>query len=299
MFNLKTHFKKIIALGATVITLGIIIITPARSQSLSEMYLALIAEYTYKTAEATYYAEKYIYNLLVMLNSWVLPDQSETTANLQSSFAGETNTVITNYTTQVSLQKQLMTDFLGERVKSSTVPYANDMVFGSLINQPFFDPDPRKKTNPKIDPGANYLKNISGLNIKHIPISANWAGSDEDKKKYESFYTTISAIQSYDAYVLSQLYADNVNGGTLTQQQNQLMQQASSSDWFAQVASEKNLGIIFRQMLMYNSQIYVLLTQLLQSQKQMAAELAMTNTLIVIGNEFTESQLLQKATTAQ
>ena len=105
---------------------------------------------------------------------------------------------------------------------------------------------------------------------------------------------TISAIQTYNAYLLSQVYSDYVNGTQLTQQQNSLMQQASNAAWFTQVASE-NIGLVLRQILMYNSQVYVLLSQLVQTQKQALAAQAMTNTLIVIGNEFTGSQLLLRA----
>jgi hypothetical protein len=298
MFNLKTRLKKMLAIGVSALALSILVIAPAKSEDLSTVFLAMIAQYTYNTADAAYHIEEYTYGLLVFLNSWIMPDKSETSANLQSGFANATSTAITNYATQTSLQNQLMADFFGPSVTSETVDYANDMAFGTLIGQPYYSTDPRKKKKPEINPAYNYLKNVAGLNITHAAPNASWSGSDDDKKKYTDFYTTVSSIQSFNAYVLSQLYADNADSGTLTQQQNQLIQQASGSDWFAQVASE-NIGIVLRQMLMYNSQIFTLLTQLLQTQKQMVAELAMTNTLIVIGDQFSENQLIQKATISE
>ncbi len=298
MFTLKTRMKKMFAMIAAVLTICILVIAPVKGQGMDEVYLKLITQNTFDTAQSAYWIEQHTYAALLILNSWIMPDDSSTTANLQSSFATQTNTVLTNFDVQQAMQRALMIDFYGTNVTPENVNYANDMTFGSLLGQPFWDPDPRtKKGQQKIDLARNYIKNAAGLNITHVP-PGNWAGSSDAVKKYRDFYTTVSAIQSYSGYVLSQLYMDHANGGALTQQENDLMQQASSSDWFKQVATE-NLGTVLRQLLMYNSQNYVLMTQLLQTQKQMAATLAMTNTLIVIGDQFIEKQLVQAATTPE
>lgn len=271
--------------------------TAAGGGALSGAYLALIAQYTNATANIAYYIETNTMGLLVLLNSLLLPDTTTTSANLQSSFATLTNTAITNSGTQLTLQQKLLPDFYNS-VNTNNYPEANDITFGTLLGQPFFTPDPRNSNgSPPVDSSLNYIKNVSGMRLRHVVPQQNWQGTADNQKKYREFYGTVSAIQTYDAYVLSQLYSDNANGGTLTSQQTQLMQQASGSTWFTQVASE-NLGVVFRQMLMYNSQLYVLMTQMLQTEKQLLATLAMTNTLIVIGDQFPEGQLLQKATTA-
>ena len=136
------------------------------------------------------------------------------------------------------------------------------------------------------------------MNITHTIPGPNWRGTEENKQKYLSYYSSISAIQTFNGYLLSQLYADYVNGRQYTQQQTALIQQASSSDWFTHVASE-SIGVVLRKILMYNSQLYVLMTELVQTQKQLLSAQAMTNTLLIIGNQFTENQLISKATGQQ
>jgi len=294
MFKLKTRLKKMIAISIAALAVGIMAISPAKGDSISDLYLAYITQFTYETAQAAYYIEQYTYGVLTILNSWVLPDKSDATANLQSGFVNMTNAAIQNSATQNTAQQQFTQDFLSG-INAGSVPYANDFTYQTLLGQPYFNPDPRIQNGENVNPVFNYIKNAAGLNIVHRTPNRNWKGSDKDKQNYQNFYTTVSAIQTYNAYVLSQLYADASNGNQLTQQQNALMQQASNSDWFAQVASE-NIGIVLRQILMYNSQVYVLLTQLLQTQKQLLSAQAMTNTLLVLGNQFTEMQLLTKAT---
>lgn len=289
----KNGMKKMIAIVIGALTLSVFVISPARSETAEEL-LALIATYTHVTSQAAFLTQKYTLLLLYKINDLMLPDDSPTSGELQHSFVRQTNAYVDNYKTRLELLQQLLPVFYGDGVTADEVPYANDMTYGTLLGHPFYQTDPRKD---KPNAASNFIMNVAGLNITHTPPSSSWSGPQAAKLKYQNFYTTVSAIQSYDAFVLSQLYADNLsdeNTPKLTDQQNMLMQQASNSDWFAKVASEK-LGIVFRQMLMYNSQIYVLLTQLIQTQKQMLATLAMTNTLIVIGDTFTENQLIQRA----
>ncbi len=293
MIKLKTHMKKIIALSIAFLAMSVALISPAKAETTSEKYLKLIAIYTYKTADAAYYIEEYIYGILVILNSWILPDETDTSSQLQSNFSKATNTLTTNTKTQLDMQTSLIKDFYGRDVTEEITPYANDMTFGSLKGKPYFIKDPRSE---KIDLGLNYITNVAGLKLTHI-VPGDWAGTPYAQRKYKAFYTTVSAIQTYNSYILSQLYLDNNGKNSLSDQQTTLIKQASSSDWFTQVASE-NLGVVFRQMLMYNSQLFVLMTQLLQAQKQMLATLAMTNTLIVIGDSFTENQLYNEARSA-
>lgn len=220
--------------------------------------------------------------------AWLNPDESETTADLQANLTNYMNYTWDNNDTQLSIQQNLLQDYFS----SSAPPYANDLSYPILLGQPFVsekDPDKLKAS------ALNYTKYASGLNIKHLLPSQGWAGTKENKDKYENFYKTISAVQTYNVYILSDFYANYANGLQLTNVQNELKDQASSPDWFKHIASEASIGILLRQILMFNSQMYLLAIQSLETQKQLIAAIAMTNSLIILGNQFNENNLLDKA----
>lgn len=301
MSKLKSRIKKLSAISAGVLAMSAAVILPAKGQGLAETYLAYITQYTYETAQATYYINRSIFSMLVILNSWMMPDESETTASLQSGFTTATNTVLQNSTLQQKLLMQLTQDYF-KNVDPADVDFINDITYQTVLGSPYATPDPRKdkkdkagnKKDENLNSPLNYIKNVAGMNITHEVPNENWKGDTAYKIKYQNYYATISAIQSYDSYILSEMYVDSTGKNPLSKQQEALMQQASNSDWFANVASE-NIGTVLRQILMYNSQTYVLLTQLLQTQKELLSTQAMTNTLLVLGNQFTETQLLSKA----
>ena len=70
-----------------------------------------------------------------------------------------------------------------------------------------------------------------------------------------------------------------------------------SSDMAPDLSSviANDLGWVLRQILLFSSQTYVLMDQLLQTQKQMLATLAMTNTLLVANSNYQASILSNKA----
>ncbi len=59
---------------------------------------------------------------------------------------------------------------------------------------------------------------------------------------------------------------------------------------------DPNISHILREILLYTSQDLVVQSQLLKVQKQQLAAQAMTNTLLILGNQFNENTLLDKAT---
>ncbi len=295
MFRLKTRLIKIFAMTVAALSITALVVLPAEGQGTGQAgLLEAIAKNTYDTASYAYKIQLYTFALLKRINSWMLPDTTSETANLQQNFSTQANSVLNNYTAQNSLQKKLMQDFLGQEfiLKALGVDkYANDMTYGYMIGQPFMTIPADDKT----DHAYNYLKNVAGLNLTHTPPGPNWKQAEEGgADRYKAFYTTVSSIQSYSGYVLSQLYEDETSGNSLTKQQISLALQASSPDWLKAIATE-SLGVVLRQILLYNSQSYVLTSQLLQAQKQMLATLAMTNTLIVIGDQFMETQLKSAA----
>jgi type IV secretory pathway TrbF-like protein len=121
---------------------------------------------------------------------------------------------------------------------------------------------------------------------------SNWNGNPGDQAKYSSFYNTITAVETYNAYILSQLVTDNL--AALSTSQKALTDMANGSNFFSQVASE-TVGVVLRQILMFESQSFIVLTQMLEVQKQLLASQAMTNTMLMNTGTTTEQILLRKA----
>ena len=304
---LKKRARKIITLVIAALGTSLICILPLRaddpqvdtSQS-QQYYLAYIMTYSNQILGAVNNMPKYMDQLAKALAAFLNPDDSNTTADFQAKFSSLMNTTKNETAAQVTLLQQLQRDYIGQETRS-TMPYANDMTYSTLLGKPYFDQDERKDTNA----AYNYIKNISGINIKHTTPNPSWKGSEKNKSKYLNYFTTVSSIQMLNSYLLSPLYTDYTDcsqqdtsscvSNPLSTQQQELMNKASDSGWFSQVASE-NLGIVFRQLLMFNSQMYVLLVQLLQTQKQQLTAQAMTNTLLILSNQPAESALIDNAT---
>ncbi len=250
---------------------------------------------------------------LQILTSWLLPDDSDIAAETQEKFVTYTNANFINEKSrneqQQKITQALFKDAQGNlTVTKESVPWANDITFQTLMGIPYFPEDPRdekkdgvviKTTNAPL----NYVENIAGVNIKHIIPNSTWRNSSGlsgaeniGLTNYIAFYKTVASIQTYNAWVLSEMYADYENGGSFSAEQNKLIQQASNSDWFKHVMGDPNIAHILRETLMYISQSLVIQSQLLKTQKQQLAAQAMTNTLLILGNQFNESTLLDKAT---
>ncbi len=292
---LTTQIKKIIFTCTAAVTLSTAApIAQAQEEPAPNIfggYLAQIAQYTYGTLQAVNNLPTYMQSLAGFMFAWLAPDNSETTANLQNKFQTLANANLTATSAQNNLQPQLMSDFFGSSINARNLPNANDLTYQTLLGQLYFNPDPRSNATPAL----NYLRNASALRITHPLPAANWRGSKYNQQKYISFYNAISAVQTYNIYLMSQMYSEYLNGNAVSQTERTLIQQASSSDWFAQVATE-SIGIVLRQILMYNSQIYVTLVKMLQTQKQMLTAQAMTNTLLIISSQGTETILVKQAT---
>ena len=298
MSKIKSRIKKTIIAASVTLFLSVLFVPSLRADigNMSEIYLGYISNNTYNTLVAVNNIPGYLNILMTMIANWQQPDTSQATATIQGQFTSSTSAVISNLTTRVSLQRRVLGDLFGSNVTPATVPYANDMAYTTLLGSPYFQPDPRVDGSANVpDAAYNYFKNVAGVNITHVVPDNSWRGSSVNKQAYFNFYNTISAIQSYNAYVLSDAYVEAKNGYQPLGLQLSLMTQASSSDWFTTVSSE-TIGAVLRQILMYNSQMYVVLIQLLQTQKELLASQAMANTLMVVGNQFTETQLLAKAT---
>ena len=275
--------------------------TASGGSSSDTALLQAIATYTNNILTAVTTPENpAILLMLEALFNLIAPDTSTNPASptpaLQLGFTtvNFTNSMIEPMFMKTNLAS-LQNDFFSGAT-TTTLPNANDLSFGTLIGVPYFAQDPRTSGNnsQNISPPYNYLKNASGLNITHIMPGNDWKGTNNDQNKYAEFYDTMSAVQTFNGYALSQLYFDNML--QLSTQQTQLIQQVSDPKaWFATVATE-TMGAVVRQILMFESQSYVLLTQLLQTQKLMLGTLAMNNSLQIAGNISNEGLLIMKAT---
>jgi hypothetical protein len=263
--------------------------------SASTGYLQQIAQYTNGILQAVNNVPTYLMTIAASCSAWLNPDTSDNTAKLQATFANFSNQMYSSYTAQLQLQPQIMQDFFGTTVSPTSLPNANDLTFTTLLGAPYFNPDPRVKSGgTPVNAGYNYIENASGVNVGHVPPGTNWIGTPADQLKYSNFYNLITSVTSYNVYVMSQLLTDSQ--ANLSASQIALLQQASTSTWFANIASEQ-IGAVLRQILMYNSESFVLLSQLLQTQKEALISQAMTNTLLINNSSVTESLLLKKAST--
>lgn len=243
----------------------------------------------------------YLQDLAEMADSWMHQDDSDFTSQNQANFSALGQQYVTGLQNQSSLETRLMTDLLGGG-GNSQMPYANDLTFSTLLGNPILNPDPRiisgAVTGNTIDPAYNYIKNASGFMVPIATPSNTWRGSVSARTSYTNVYKTLTSVQSFNAYILGKLYLDyqqkaQLKNGATTPQMT-LIQQATASDWFKEVASAK-LGIVLRQILMFDSQTYVLLSQMLETQKQLLAAQAMTNALLILQDQNTSGILLQRA----
>ena len=306
------NLKKIIVLVGAIITINLIYISTASGDASSDSaLLKQIEQHTRDTANFLNTLPEHIQKLNNLISAWMKTDDSDTTIGLQTSFKQLTDLLKTDLNTQQSQQSTLNQSLLnndGANVfninnnenKASTVVadsktlwYANDLVYSSVLGQPYFAKDPRGKNGAaKIDPALNYIKNASGINIYHVIPNAGWGGKLEAISRYQNYFNIVMAAESFNAYVLSNQYADRNQLNTL---QAKLLDQATDqAKWFAQVGSE-NIGFVLRQLLLYQSQLYVLMTQLIQSQRQMVTAQAMTNSILIAANQTNESLLVSNA----
>lgn len=254
-------------------------------------------------------------NLGAYTAAWMNADDGKNspTPALQGTFTQLGNLFTTDITTQNSLQSTLNTNLLsndgsnaatfntGSSASASstpatptTFPFANDLVYSSLLDAPFFAKDPRASgsQNKKVDSALNYIMNASGLNLAHVKPGNNWQGSPDSLQRYQAVYNTLMAATSFNGYALSNAYADKNQFTTL--QQTLIQQATDPKNWFAQVSSE-NIGLVLRQLLLYQSQTFVLLSQTIQFQKQMVTAQAMNTAVLMAMNQTNERLLVSSA----
>lgn len=240
--------------------------------------------------------------VLANIMSWTLADDSKPTAILQGNLNNIGIDIINNYNAQMSyLQPGANPSFNDIQfnqingVTPQNAPYANDLAYSTVLGIPYWTNDPRKG-KVSFDPVANFITNASAIDLRHTVPGLTWQGQQDDIDRYQNYFNNAMAVESFGAFALSNLYADNANGFKLSTDQQALLNMVnnSNSNWFNTVASE-NIGYVLRQLLMFQSEAFVLMTQMLQTEKQMLTAQVMTNTLILTLNQQWETNFVSKA----
>lgn len=292
-------FPLVKAQSTTTIKSGNTTVTGGNTGSTSNEYLYNIMQNTYGILIEVNNLPVYMTTLTNLANAWMNKDDSTQSANLQSTLSNLTNAYLATDTARTGIQSTILAN-LFQQATPKTMNYANDLAYQTLLGMPYFKKDPRNPPGqkpPPVDPAFNYMINASGVGIAHTqPADTGWAGTRDAQITYRAYYNTVMSAESFNAYILSGPYAESLNGNTFTQLQNQLLTQASNSDWFAQVGSE-TIGIVMRQILMFESQAFLMLAQIVQLQKQMLTAQAITNSLLIASSLTNEQTLLNNATT--
>lgn len=283
------RLKKLL-LGMTAVS-SLVFFNPTLYAQDGEGYLKQIADNTYGTLQ----------KINDFVNSWLQKDDTSATSQMQTYFGTLGNLILKQLDLDSELNLQLAADLFNQPINNfkatangaptvlQTIPNVNDLVYSSILGKPLI-PSAAKNANP----AYNYLKNASAMTIQHVVPGLTWQGDIEAQNRYQSYYNTIMSIESFNAYALSGPYTEGQGGNSFTVTQAQLIKQASDSKWLAEVAQQE-LGKVFRQILMFSSQSYVLLSQIVQMQKQLLTATVMTNSLLILANQTGENLLVSKA----
>lgn len=289
------QLKKFFVLLVAGICVSVVNVNSASALSNTEYYLSVIAQNTYSILDRVNNLPTLLENISTSLLSVMKQDDEDGSiilatqgdfASLGQLFSGQSSGLNT-------IQKQVVADMLNVSINDfseprdnpailSRLPEINELSYSTLLDMP---PASKGAANK-----YNYIKNAAGFNLQHPIPSDKWKGKEFKKKQYEAYFKTLTAVESYNAYILSRLAFDS---GT-TAIQDQLVSQASSSSWMAEIATEE-IGKVLRQILLFQSQNYVLNTQIQKSIRDIVTVQAMNNSLMVLFNYRFEDQLVRSA----
>ena len=237
-------------------------------------------------------------SIVEMAQSWLTTDDDPTTsfiAQNQGDFASLGYWFSQIPITQGGMQQQAIANVVNQPITALTqparspdvltlIPTINSLSYSSFLGYPPVDPN-----IASIDPNI-YLQAALGAFFNHAVPTSTWSGKPRDYSAYSAYYRTVMAAETFNAYILSGFMAETQNGNQIQTLQTNLTNQATGSAWLAQIATEE-LGKVIRQILLFESQNYVLMTQLLKVEKQQLQAQAMTNSLL-IATGFTNERLM-------
>lgn len=255
--------------------------------------LRWIRYYTYLILDKIDKFPVYIEPLKKMAESWLDDkDDKQTFANNQSAFANLNLTYSTDVNkndilkTKLDKTNESVTSFLKAGSLTGILPKnANDLSYTILYR---YVVKTQPTTNlPKLieDATKNYINNLAGVSYPTQQPNASWPTSKDasaPQNQYTNMYNVISAVKSFDTFVINDLYkTKNKEGKDASDYSKLLADNASSSDWFETVRTE-SLGMVIRHLLMYTSQTYVLTSRMLELQKQQLTMQAAANSLLIM-----------------
>lgn len=297
MFKFKNTVLKMFALGFAGICISLTAVLPSSAADANLYYLMKIAEYTNGILGKVNNLPVYLEIIANSTASLFKTDDTTVTSNLQGSFTSLANHFAQSSEGQASMMPnmskiQFINPLTQQTATGNELPNANDLTYQTMLGQPFLGTDPRGRN---VDSMLNYVTNAAGVGLVHTYPVAGWRGSAQAQQTYSNFFNTVMTAESFNGYILSEMYVDAKSGSPFNSLQKQLILLASNpTDWFAKIASEE-IGIVLRQILMFESQSFVLLSEMLKIQKQALYAQAMTNSLLVLSNATNEDTLVRKA----
>lgn len=264
-----------------------------------------IVQNTYQILVRVNNVPEQLKNISTTALSWIAKDDSKLTSTIQSYFVTLGQMINTEKDSQKDLIKQLNVDLFSPDDKDAftlpspekpkildTTPNINALTYGTVLGSP---PVPKNSDMPAAI--LTYIENAAGVNIFHEKPNLSWRPSENNTNalgQYFAYWNTTMAIESFNAYTLSNLAVETQNKFAIAEAQKQLVKQATNQDWLTEIASQ-DLGKTLRQLLLFQSQTYVLLTQLVQLQKQILTAQVMQNSLIILTNQNEEQLMVSKA----
>jgi hypothetical protein len=309
------HLKKMFILAAAISLVGLASLSPLKAQTTGGNtsgadlgggdILTVLKEILARVNDLPAALVK----LTAYIDNWTSPEDSDVALKLRGLFSPLGKFFVQNNASQLQSMGTMNTWLLnndgnnvynfnagknptGNLATPTNLWYANDLVYSSLFGIPYTK-ETRMQQGSKnlVNPALNYAVNASGMNMYHMIPGNSWQGTTNAQIKYQSFYNTVMAATSFNSAVLSRLMLDTKQ---FTDLQNSLAAQASDDGWFAQVAAE-NIGRVLREILLYQSQSFLLLTEMVKLQKEtLTAQIVNTATLIAV-NQTNESLMLSNA----
>lgn len=294
------YLKKMLVL----ITAVIAIVISGSSKLFADQNTTYLQQIAANTLNTLNLLSPYVLNWMTQLGG-----QSDTTTpTLQQNFALIGQSLNDNLAGQLNLQPQLIATLFSPPPPAqpftaaslslpannpssilNTIPNLNQLTYITLLGYP-----PASKSSDVNTAPTSYVTNASGGGLIHTIPGTNWRGSLAAQQRYSSVYNTIMAAESFGEFVLSKQLTDTQQNQQFTQAQSALIQQVSGSDWATQVSSEE-LGMVIRHILLFQSQMYVLISDLIQTQRQLLQAQVINNALIIMTNQNNESLLISNA----
>jgi hypothetical protein len=291
MNPLKNWLQKLNIFFSILLTTSLLLLQPSyadettstgSSGSMTDYLLSLILGTTAGILQLMNQTPAYIEAITEMAESWIeTNDPANTIGNNQYTFASLGNLRTSNeqnqITTTLSLTQQFLQAGSFNMNKPITPANANDLTYSILFGQPIIKPDPLQTGSTNYTQNIqNYIKNATGSTLILDQPNPSWPLS-KSKTQYLNLYNTLVSIQSYDQYLISGL----TNLKSSQDLSAELTAQATDPNWFKQISTEA-LGLLLRHILMYISQSFVQINQMVDLQQKQLAVQAMTNSLMII-----------------